>query len=189
MSKRISCVLLVLPFLLSLMSCKTRQNLSKAQSTSAGIVQSPVGKVASKWYRVVSYARDDYYLVSGGTPMDLVKAYIKKKYQEMSAPELGDSYKYIQDSRTLPVDQDVAGVLKADEAKKIVLDSISYIRADDPTGYDKISGLMDELIKAGAAFGFDGFEQNACAAPSPFLLIIDQKGQQVIGIDLTPCEE
>ena len=40
-----------------------------------------------------------------------------------------------------------------------------------------------------AVFGFDGYEQNACAASMSYLLVIDPKNQRGYGIDLNPCEE
>ncbi len=46
---------------------------------------------------------------------------------------------------------------------------------------------LADLRAAGAAFGFDAYWQNACAAPTPFLLVIDQEAGIIHGIDLQPC--
>ncbi len=189
MVKKIAFTSILLSFFFSTIGCKTIPNAqSSPKSESRGITQSPVGKIAGEWYNMVNVARNDYFQVVAETPLDMIKTYITKKHETIG-PEIGAKYTYLPEARQFEIDKEIAGIFKTEEAKKLVLNSLLFSRQDDEKSYDKISAFMDKLMKAGATFGFDGFEQNGCASPTAFLLIIDQKGKQVIGIDLNPCDE
>ena len=48
---------------------------------------------------------------------------------------------------------------------------------------------FEDLVRAGAVFGYDAGQESGCAAPTDFLLVIDPKGKKVYTIELTPCDE
>ena len=136
-------------------------------------------------------ARNDSFGVSSSTPITMVHQYIEKKYEADAA-----GYKFVSDADSLTSDEQVAGTLKSAAAHDAVLDAFDGWMADSlenpeeaPALRQKAEKLIDGLIDAGAAFGFDGFEQNGCAAPTAFLLVLDPKEKTVYGVDLNPCIE
>lgn len=142
-------------------------------------------------------ARGDEYQVDGATPLDAVKAYIKAKYADDE--EIGNEYKYVDNGDALVEDEAVAGTLAADTALKLADEVIGnyydgYDETNDPDAtakarHAKVKELLETVVKQGGTFGFDGFEQSGCAAPTPWLLIIDKKHKTVYGVDLNPCSE
>lgn len=135
--------------------------------------------------------RNDDYAVTGSTPMEMVKSYIKAKYADDE--ELGAGYRYQDNGTNLLADEQVAGTLSSDVALRASLDTVGtwYENMETNVGEQKakVRAIFDKLSAAGATFGFDGFEQNACAAPTSFLLVIDAANKHVYGVDLNPCEE
>ena len=53
----------------------------------------------------------------------------------------------------------------------------------------ELRATFDALVLRGAVFGFDGWEQNGCAAPTYLLLVLDTATPFVYAIDLNPCDE
>jgi hypothetical protein len=120
----------------------------------------------------------------------MVKQYIAKKYE-------GDDtgFTFVTDG-DMTSDEQVAGTVKASAAHDAVVEAFDYWLADSlenpeeaPALREKAIKLIDGLADAGAAFGFDGWEQNGCAAPTSFLLVLDTKSKMVYGVDLNPCIE
>lgn len=136
--------------------------------------------------------RDDDYHVTGATPLDMVKSYVAAKYAD--DPDLRDGYTYQENAAALSEDEQVAGTLTNEVAIAQALDSVKgwYSDEDDAASkahLAKVKAALDAIVKAGGTFGFDGFEQNGCAAPTAFLLVLDAKSQMVYGVDLNPCQE
>ncbi len=136
--------------------------------------------------------RNDVQRGTSAVPSTAVRNYITKKYSYN--PSIVASYAYHDDTQELITEQQVAGTLNRDAAMTSTLDNVSRWLSAKAPGLDltKRLGLIKEdvdgLAKNGAAFGFDGFEQNACGKPTAFLLVIDPTKKAVYGIDLAPCD-
>jgi hypothetical protein len=123
-------------------------------------------------------------------PIELVKMYIK--HSESDDPTALDGYKFNASMKAgFPSDQQVAGVFAQsaipamiDEATKDVEDTFQ-----DGKASKDVKKHLQNLVNLGVLFGTDGFQQNGCAAPTIYLLVIDTAGKTVDGIDLTPCDE
>jgi hypothetical protein len=51
----------------------------------------------------------------------------------------------------------------------------------------KAQSAFERLVLNGAIFGYDGSQQNGCAAPTDFLLIINPHESTVFTLETTPC--
>jgi hypothetical protein len=131
----------------------------------------------------------DDFDVPAGTPLEMVKGYIAARYAD--DPEIGDGYKFVEDARELDTDTQLAGTMKKDVAIERAFASIQgwFDEEASSAHMKRVRAALDKLAASGASFGFDGFEQNGCAAPTAFLLVIDAAGKHVYGIDLNPCSE
>lgn len=142
-----------------------------------------VGEKAKKIQSLVGpYARNDKQHVKSGAPLDMVKGYIKAKYKDDEY--VGNQYKYVRNAKNFTVEETVAGTISLKTAKT-GLSSENWSKRQ----IDYYQSLLEEISEAGGSFGFDGYEQHGCAAPTTFLLIIDPDGQTVYGVDLEPCSE
>lgn len=143
-----------------------------------------VGEKAEKLQALLGrYARNDQYSVRSGKALEAVKQYIFAKYKDDT--DIAKEYKFVAGAKELATDQPIAGTV----AKPVALDAVAAIDGFSRRQIDFAKALIGEIDDAGGAFGFDGFEQNGCAAPTPFLLILDLKGKKVYGLDLAPCSE
>lgn len=133
--------------------------------------------------------RGDSYSVHKGSALSMVKEYIRKKYK--GDKESYEAYKFLQNAPGMQTDEQVAGTLTHQTAVSNVIDTIRYNYPKElvEKQVGKARHLMESLIEEGAEFGFDGFEQNGCAAPSPFLLVIEKEKGRVSGFELEPCQE
>ena len=138
---------------------------------------------------VLERGRHDMQIVQAGSGDSMVRAYIEHKYQDDR--NVFKNYRFVSNANDTVVDQEVAGTLDRARVLPIVEDSLS--RWSQATGSDlssKSLPMFSSLLKMkNLEFGFDGFEQNGCAAPTEFLLILDKSTGEVDGIDLNPCEE
>lgn len=152
-------------------------------SARAAAPKTLVAAKAEKLQELVGeVARNDQYKVKPGSALTMVKGYIAAKYKDDT--DLSEAYDYVENSKTLAIDTQIAGTVSLQTA-------IANFGGEGWTAKQTkyAESLLREIAAAGGSFGFDGFEQNACAAPTPFLLVIDPKGGQVFGIDLSPCQE
>lgn len=138
--------------------------------------------------------RHDDQRVTGGTPLALVKSFIKEKYA--GDPEMAEGYEFRSEASGILADEQVAGTLTKAVALRDALDTVGLWYQDweeTPAAkqkrLDRVKASIEKAAAAGAVFGFDGYEQNACAAPTSYLLVIDPRNQRGYGIDLNPCEE
>jgi hypothetical protein len=168
----------------------------RVKKTLAGPVQtSSIDATVADLEEIFSpYGHHDDYKVTSVVPLDMVKQYIAAKYGE--DPELGSEYKFVSNAKSFEMDTQIAGTVSASVAKAEVLGAIDGWMSDWLEDDAKAAALrakavklMDTLIASGAAFGFDGFEQNGCAAPTTFMLVLDPKTHHVYGVDLNPCSE
>ena len=90
----------------------------------------------------------------------MVKEYIAAVSDEPARYELVTDGELTQDER-------IAGTVSAATARAAVVDALT----DDDGDVGRGRAVIDALIAAGAVFGFDGFEENGCAAPTSFLLV------------------
>jgi hypothetical protein len=134
--------------------------------------------------------RHDDFDVTGDSPLALVKSYIDKKYAD--DPELRDGYTFEENAADFAMDEQRAGTFAKDVAMANALATIdAWFDGEDEhdAHMTRVRAVLDKLAATGASFGFDGFEQNACAAPTAFLLVVDSAAKRVHGVDLNPCEE
>lgn len=135
---------------------------------------------------------NDEVAASGATPLDAIKAYVDYEYD--SDPEDGTDFKFVSDADGFDIDDEVAGTFTLDVAIKEVLAAID---GNDQTHDenitvnrgDEVTALMKSIAAAGGTFGFDGFGQNGCAAPTAMLLVVDPTDKTVYAVDLNPCSE
>ena len=191
---------------LALVGCTVRDEAGRPGSAAgAGLSHEPatlsisdaVVKLEEEDGVLPGPARGDAYRAGGATTLDAVKAYIRAKYRDDT--EIGDAYTFVDKGDTLVEDQTIAGTLETETALKLVDAAIAsyydgYDKTADPDATAKarrakVRELLEIIAKQGGTFGFDGFEQSGCAAPTPWLLVIDRSHETVYGIDLNPCRE
>lgn len=117
-----------------------------------------------------------------------------KDYVEIQHECSSDEFSYLFNQTEMTADEKTAGtMLKSKVFGAVNKYLISWYSEDEeinlPEMLNKTNISLRNLIKMGAEFGFDGYWQNGCAAPTYYLLIIDKNRQMVEGIDLNPCEE
>jgi len=128
--------------------------------------------------------RHDSRQLKSRSEMNLLKEYLDAKYK--IDPELRSLFVMIKESDKWVFDNFIAGTFPR-ESLQI---RISEVLSEKHKKGDEILNLFLKLKEdSNLSFGFDGFEQNGCAAPTAFLLIMDNKRGRVDGIDLNPCQE
>lgn len=141
----------------------------------------------------------DQTKLTGESGLDVLKSYIK-------AINDGDDegYTYLASAdKGFQIDEQVAGIFTDyTKMKEDILYSVGEYYVDSDGQEDGNGGTisvakikkdlaanLDALHAAGAVFAFDGFGQSGCAAPTPFLIVLDVKNKAGYGIDLNPCSE
>jgi hypothetical protein len=155
--------------------CSSQANRAKAISREAFAIKD-----------ILTSGRHDFArakATASGDPMDLVKLSIKHRSED--DPDALKGYKFESSMSRYPQDEQVAGLFSS---PAVAVDQAVAMFKDDPSQKD-LKGHLETLKDLGVVFGTDGFEQNGCAAPTPYLLVIDTVGKTVDGIDLGPCEE
>jgi hypothetical protein len=126
----------------------------------------------------------DVYSVDSADPIEnALKGYVAKKYSK-DDPDALTQYTYKVGSTSWVTDTEEAGTVSNSLAWKVISGDI-----DGAGDKAKAKAAFDDLVEQGAVFGYDGFEESGCAAPTDFLLVIDPKGKKVHTIELTPCDE
>jgi hypothetical protein len=118
--------------------------------------------------------RNNVLTVESTDPLQMLQDYIATKNQY--SPEVLAKYVYLVSSGQIFEDTAIAGLIS------------SGVAFDAVRGNARAETLVRTLSAEGAIFAFDGFEQNGCASPTPYLLVIDVQAQKVYGIDLNPCK-
>jgi hypothetical protein len=114
----------------------------------------------------------------------LLNHYLDSKYK--NDPDLRSYFLILKDSKKWTFDNFVAGTWP----QKDVVTRIDEVLPEKQKNRDEILKLFSKLLEnPNLQFGYDGFEQNGCAAPTAFLLILDNLKGRVDGIDLVPCQE
>ena len=116
--------------------------------------------------------------------MNLLKQYLDSKYK--NDPDLRSYFLTLKDSKKWTFDNFIAGTWP----QKDVLSRIAEVLPENQKNREEILKLFSKLLEnSNLRFGYDGFEQNGCAAPTAFLLILNTLEGRVDGIDLIPCQE
>jgi hypothetical protein len=116
--------------------------------------------------------------------MNLLKQYLDSKYK--NDPDLRSYFLTLKDSKKWTFDNFIAGTWP----QKDVLNRIAEVLPENQKNRDEILKLFSKILKnSNLRFGYDGFEQNGCAAPTAFLLVLDTLEGRVDGIDLIHCQE
>src|SRR5262249_53302007 len=116
--------------------------------------------------------------------VDALKDYVKES--NTSDPSIARDYTYRLNSSGFEQDTKAAGTVSNEVAwRTIAADSKALSAADKA----KAKRAFDALSEMGAVFGYDGFQESGCAAPTDYMLVIDVSGKKVYTIELTPCDE
>jgi len=135
--------------------------------------------------KIFADGRDGETTVTSTTPLEMIKEYIAAEYED-----LADGFEYSENAPGLETDTETAGTITTKVASGEVDGALVNISDDSWAGsHVDAQNAIDAIAKAGGTFGFDGFNQNGCAAPTPMLLVLDPKTKTVYSIDLSPCEE
>jgi len=117
---------------------------------------------------------------AGATPLDVLKGAIAQIDDEPG------QFVYKLGQSAIAIDQQEAGTLA--DGEKAALSAISDADASTKAAVKK----HIEALKAAspnAIFGYYGFQQNGCAAPSPGLIVVDPTTGFGVQIDMDPCHE
>jgi hypothetical protein len=122
-------------------------------------------------------------------PIDLVKMFIK--HNNSDDPDALKGYKFDTALKDFPSDQQIAGTFGAASVPGMINEAGRQVEStfQDADAGKKVKQHLQTLQGLGVLFGSDGFQQNGCAAPTIYLLVIDTAGKTVDGVELTPCEE
>src|SRR5205823_2881622 len=122
----------------------------------------------------------DVYSVPSTSPIEnALHGYVEKAYADDKDMQKG--YVYKTHSGTFQSDTREVGTVSGTRAWSV----ISGDMANDSmskTAQAKAKAAFDDLVGAGAVFGYDGGQESGCAAPTDFLLVIDPKGKKVYTI-------
>ena len=136
------------------------------------------------------------YKVTSDKPEQMLKEYLQVKYG-------ADAADYKIDLKATGINQDTSevGLISKATAYNEVTgqllddDTVDYAKENGKQAVDFLTMLQEVRYglrfanQYGAVYGYDASEQNGCAAPTPYLLILDPKSKIVYGIDLFPCHE
>ena len=166
----------ILLFLGALNLHSKNQNLLSNQESDAIIL-----KIKNK---IPSLRHDTRQLLKTTDEITLLKHYLDSKYK--NDPDLRSLFLTIKDSKKWTFDNFIAGTWP----QKDVFTRVQEVLPEKQKNRDEILNLFTKLLEnPNLQFGYDGFEQNGCAAPTAFLLILDNLRGRVDGIDLIPCQE
>ena len=118
----------------------------------------------------------------------MVREFLTARYD---APTVED-YAWTEWAGEIVADQLLAGTVTLKGAVRAVEGSLSYVY-DDKQEVDlqrvALGGKLVRKLKKlpGVYFGFDGFAQSNCAAPTEYLIVLDTLGQNAYGFELIPC--
>lgn len=170
-------------------ACRTKRGAKPCSPATEHVKAVSAEVLAIK--RLLQPGRHDFERAPRTSPADamsLVRTYLAKKYA--GDEDILSGYAYDPKLAKLPVDQRIAGVFASpDAAIDLAVKALSSWNEGDTKQTEAVRAHLVKLASLGVAFGTDGFEQNGCASPTPFLLVIDPVGKTVDGIDLGPCEE
>jgi hypothetical protein len=131
--------------------------------------------------------------VDSSEPMQMVEEYLQDLY--FGDEETYEEYSYVADASQWHWDDTIAGTIQAQVVIEEATGQLEWLYewSHEPEQIaeiqDRATRALQSLISAGAVFGFDGYAQNSCAAPTSMLLVLDTADTYVHGVDLSPCTE
>ncbi|MBW2528860.1 MAG: hypothetical protein JRI23_32090 [Deltaproteobacteria bacterium] len=131
--------------------------------------------------------------VESSEPLEMVRQYLEDLYY--GDEEMLEEYQYVENSPSWYWDEPIAGTIQAQVVMDEAVGQLEWLYewSHEPEEIaqiqDQATRAIQSLISAGAVFGFDGYEQNYCAAPTSMLLVLDTAESHVYGVDLSPCTE
>lgn len=147
---------------------------------AGGARAAEVPELAARLAALFPDGRHETWELPPASPLELIKEYVR---DHIDAGWV-DDYTFVEEADGLEVDEMIAGTLAGGVPEAEVAAALA---GDEPER--AALAILAEMRAAGGTFGFDGFWQNACAAPTPFLLVMDTRRGFVEGIDLNPCVE
>jgi len=136
------------------------------------------------------------YKVFSDKPEDMLKEYTQVKYADQS-----EDYSFNFKATGMNEDANEAGLFsqgvaygevmtqlldedKLNEAQQNGKEALDYVKR-----VQDVRNALETANRYGAIYGYDAGEQNGCASPTPYLLILNPKTKTVYGINLYPCQE
>lgn len=143
-----------------------------------------------------NFEATDVYTVRSSRVRQMLVDYVYALYPDDL--ETIQSMHYVFNASELNTDTNEVGLFKNPKIayNEILRQYKGY--ADDSTGEEKAKFIaamkvlpdqIQRLVQLGVTFGYDAWQQNGCAAPTPYLLILDPKTKTVYGMNLYPCQE
>lgn len=131
--------------------------------------------------------------VASSAPLEMVKEYIQDRYYD--DPDILDEYEFVENAAEFVADEPIAGTIQLQPVIDEAVGQLEWLYEwnlepeEIAPLQDRATRAIQAMVAAGAALGFDGFDQNYCAAPTYMLLVLDPATQRVEGVDLSPCTE
>lgn len=140
---------------------------------------------------IFSPGRNRDVRVDASEPMAMVRQYVEIMYED------AHGFVFVENSHQFVADERTAGTMQAAAVVERLYRNLESLRRSSTPSVasastpdvleDETSGLVETLAASGAVFGFDGFNQSFCAAPTEMLLVLDRTQQMVHTVDIWPC--
>jgi hypothetical protein len=172
--------------------------ISCTQKTVGTAAESPgelVGQLAKLWdtEEVEAPVRVDPgpFPTSSSDPMEMLEDFLAEAHPDEDPSE----FEFLPDAEEFETDVQKLGLVSSELARGQVQGSIEFYfenwdEVDDVSKrVDAAGKLMDSLRDGGAKFGFYGWDQHGCAAPTNVLLVLSPEDKKVWAVELDPCSE
>ncbi len=171
-------------------------SLSLAKAARAGVEQNDA--IATDVTQIAQFfAGFQTTIVPSRAPAIMVRDYLQVRYQ--GDRSIIDSFQIVLQATAIAADRSEAGMIDMSVAEQEVnreidrrMKEASGLSAEKQNALAAQAALarqaLSHLVRAEVGFGYDGREQNGCAAATSYLLIFDGQSQRVFGIDLEPCD-
>ncbi|MEQ1877115.1 MAG: hypothetical protein ABL958_10745 [Bdellovibrionia bacterium] len=119
-------------------------------------------------------------------PRAMVLEYLAHRYKGERL-----NYRYFWSNDRLMVNDQSGGTIQAKYVQGVVNEWVRQKHHWDPLyapTAKNVSAIVDDLLKSGAAIGFDGGDVNGCSHVTPLLLILDRRAQYVYAVELSNCK-
>jgi hypothetical protein len=128
------------------------------------------------------------YHVASTDPIEAaLKDYVKQANKD--DPDSVSGFSYHLNASGIETDTQAVGTISNADAWSTIRHDLSDYLQGSAAGKAKAKKAFDALTSQGVVFGYDGWQESGCAAPTDFLLLIDPHGKTVFTLELTPCDE
>jgi hypothetical protein len=172
--------------------------ISCTQKTVGTAAQSPgelVGKLTDLWdtadYEAPVRVDLGPFSTTSSEPVKMLEDFLAEAHPDEDPSE----FEILPEAESFETDVQKLGLVSYEVAKAQVEGSIEYYfeNWEDVTDVAKrvetAGTLMKSLRDGGAKFGFYGWDQHGCAAPTNVLLVLSPANKKVWAVELEPCSE